>query len=90
MLLTILSDHDTMTIVMKQVISKSELKSKILAYLRYVESNNLQLVITHAGRPVVKIIPYKKKPLLSSLRNTVLSYKNPTEPVGENDWEILK
>lgn len=79
-----------MTIVMKQVVSKSELKSQILAYLRFVESKKQPLIITHAGKPVVKIIPYKGKPLLSVLRSTVLHYQNPTEPVGEKDWEILK
>lgn len=84
------SDHGTMTIVMKQVISKSELKSQILAYLRHVESKKQPVIITHAGKPVVKIIPYEEKPLLSSLRSTVLLYQNPTEPVGEKDWEILK
>lgn len=79
-----------MTIVMKQVVSKSELKPQILAYLRHVESKKQPLIITHAGKPVAKIIPYKGKPLLSVLRSTVLLYQNPTEPVGEKDWETLK
>jgi len=55
-----------------------------------VESKKQPVIITHAGKPVVKIIPYEEKPLLSSLRSTVLLYQNPTEPVGEKDWEILK
>ena len=79
-----------MTIVMQQLISKSQLKAQILEYLRNVEKKKQELIITHGGKPVVKIIPYKEKSVLDSLRKTVLRYEAPTEPVGEKDWEVLK
>lgn len=64
---------------MQQTISKSQFKTQLLQYLRSVEQTKQSLVITHGGKPVVEIIPYKGKPLLSSLAGTVLEYKNPSE-----------
>lgn len=86
-----LHDHGTMTIVMYTV-SKSQLKGKLLEYLRKVEQEKVPLIITHGGKPVVTVTPYKKEgeDLLKSLRKTVIFYKNPTDPVGEEDWEGLK
>ena len=31
-----------------------------------------------------------RKPVSTSLRGKVIEYINPTEPVAENDWEVLK
>ncbi len=31
-----------------------------------------------------------KNKILNSLQGTVVSYKNPTSPVGQGDWELLK
>ena len=76
-----------MTIVMQQAVSKSEFKAQVLQYLRSVEKKKQPLVVTHGGKPVVQIIPYKEPTFLQSLRKTVLSYKDPTEPVGDKDWE---
>lgn len=79
---------------MQQVVSKSQFKAQALEYLRFVEKQNQSLVITHAGKPVAKVIPYKEesKPeaILKSLRGSVLRYEDPTEPVGLEDWEMLK
>lgn len=89
--MTASSDHGNMTIVM-QIVSKSEFKSKLLEYLRRVETKKKPLVVTHAGKPVIKVSPYTKgkKALLESLRNTVVSYKSPTKPVALKNWETLK
>lgn len=72
-------------------VSKSRLKSQLLDYLRQIEKDKKPLVVTHQGRPVAKISPYKENPdeILTSLRNSVTAYKNPTAPVGEKDWEGL-
>ena len=86
--MTILSDHDTMTIVMQQIVSKSQLKAQILEYLRNVEKKKQTFIVTHDGKPVAKIVPYKEKSVFQSLKNSVLSYKDPTKPVGEKDWEV--
>lgn len=78
---------------MQQVVSKAQFKAQALEYLRAVESKKQSLIITHAGKPVVKVIPYKaqsQEEILKSLRGTVLKYEDPTEPVGLEDWEVLK
>lgn len=79
---------------MQQMVSKSQFKAQALEYLREVEKTKNPLVITHGGRPVVELIPYKgesdQEVILKSLRGTVLKYEDPTEPVGLDDWEALK
>lgn len=78
---------------MQQIVSKSQFKAQALEYLRTVEHKKQPLIITHAGKPVVKVIPYKEQSqeeILKSLRGTVLKYEDPTEPVGLEDWEVLK
>lgn len=77
---------------MLQTISKSQFKPKVLEYLRKVEKEKKPLVITHAGKPTVQIIPYKEDEgeLLKDLKGSVISYKQPTKPVDESDWEVLK
>lgn len=83
-----------MTIVMPQSVSKSQFKAQALEYLREVEKTKTPLIITHEGKPVVEVIPYKKQSdqevILKSLRGTVLKYEDPTQPVGLEDWEVLK
>ena len=80
-----------MTMVM-QTISKSQLKSQLLEYLRKVEKDKKPLIVTHAGKPVIEVAPYKEKgeDILESLRGTLIFYKDPDKPVAEDDWEVLK
>ena len=77
---------------MLQTISKSQFKAQVLEYLRNVEEKKQPLIVTHAGKPVIKVSPYEEDPqaTLKALRGTVIEYKYPTEPVGEDEWEILK
>jgi len=77
---------------MSKVISKSKLKPRILQYLREVQKTNKELIITDHGKPVLKIVPYSEDPKesLKVLRNTVIKYEKPTDPVGLKDWESLK
>ncbi len=79
---------------MQQTISKSQFKAHALELLRVVEQQKKPLIITHGGKPVVKVIPYKEESksedILKSLRGSVLRYDNPTEPVGLEDWDMLK
>lgn len=77
---------------MQTTVSKSQFKPQALEYLRLVERTKKPLVITHAGKPVVQVIPYSEDPKkkLEALRGSVIYYKNPTEPVGLDEWEILK
>ena len=79
---------------MQNIVSKAQFKAQALQFLRTVEENKQPLIITHAGKPVVEVIPYKKQSdqeaILKSLRGTLKYYKDPDEPVGLDDWEVLK
>lgn len=78
---------------MQQVVSKSQFKAQALEFLRAVEKEKQPLTITHAGKPVAKVIPYKQESdqeaILKSLRGTLKFYKDPDEPIGLEDWEVL-
>ena len=84
-----------MTIVMKaaseDTVSKSEFKARALEYFRQVEKSRKPLTITDRGTPVLRLVPYSGSPeeIFRELRHSVVKYKDPTEPVGEGDWESL-
>lgn len=77
---------------MENQVAKSKFKPHALQYFREVERTGKALIITDRGKPVLKIVPYSEKSseVLKLLRNSVIKYENPTEPVGLNDWESLK
>ena len=77
---------------MEEMISKSQFKPRALEYFREVEKTGKALIISDRGKPVLKIVPYKENPeeALKALRDTVVKYDDPTEPVGLEDWEALK
>ncbi len=77
---------------MPQSVSKSQFKPHSLEYFRRIEQTGEELIITDHGRPVLKVVPYVDDPeaYFKGLRNTMLRYDNPSEPVGEADWDALK
>ncbi|MBA4392092.1 MAG: prevent-host-death protein [Desulfobacca sp.] len=77
---------------MEQMVSKSKFKPQALEYFRQVEESGESLIITDRGKPVLKILPYSKHPLkgLMALRDSVVKYEKPFDPVGLEDWEHLK
>jgi len=77
---------------MENQVPKSKFKPHALQYFREVERTGKTLIITDRGRPVLRIMPYSEKSdnALRMLRNSVIKYENPTEPVGISDWEALK
>ncbi len=77
---------------MEEIISKSQFKPRALQYFREIEKTGKTLVISDRGKPVLKIVPYVENPeeALKVLRDTVIKYEDPTEPVGLEDWEALK
>ena len=77
---------------MDRMISKSKFKPHALKYFREVEATGKPLIISDHGKPVVKIVPYTDNTpeILQSLRDTVIEYIEPLEPVGLNDWDALK
>lgn len=76
---------------MKKFVSKSQFKPRALEYFREVETTGRELIITDRGKPVLKVVPYVENPeeMLKPLRGSVISYQDPTEPVGVEDWEAL-
>ena len=77
---------------MEDHISKSRFKPRALEYFRQVQRTGKPLIITDRGKPVLKIVPYSEDPqeILKTLRNTVVKYDDPMEPVGVDDWEALQ
>ena len=77
---------------MENTVSKSRFKPQALKYFRQIEQTGKELIITDHGKPTLKIVPYNDNPMdtLKSLRNTVVEYKEPMEPVAEEDWEDLR
>jgi prevent-host-death family protein len=77
---------------MSQAISKSQFKPHSLEYFRRIEQTGEELVITDHGRPVLKVIPYvaDTEECFRGLRNTVLKYDAPLDPVGLEEWDSLK
>ena len=71
------------------MISKSKFKARALEYFREVERTGRPLIVTDHGRPVLKIVPYREDPAaaLLELRESVVRYDAPTEPVAAEDWE---
>ncbi|MBW2430829.1 MAG: type II toxin-antitoxin system Phd/YefM family antitoxin [Deltaproteobacteria bacterium] len=77
---------------MEKMVSKSQFKPRALQYFREVEKTGKELIISDRGKPVLKIVPYTEntEEALKALRNTVIRFEDPTEPVGLEDWEALK
>lgn len=80
---------------MQQTISKSQFKIHALELLRLVEKQQQPLIITHAGKPVAKVVPYKEqdrdKAIRASLAGSLLYYKDPDKPaIDPEDWDMLK
>ena len=76
---------------MTDTISKTRFKARALEYFREVERTGRELVITDRGRPVVKLVPFTVEPgrALLALRDSVVRYDAPTDPVGDDDWDSL-
>lgn len=51
----------------------------------------MPLIVTDHGKPSIEIRPYhtKKRSPFEILKGSVTEYHDPTEPVGEDDWEAL-
>ena len=77
---------------MENSVSKSKLKAHALEYFRQVQESGRELIVTDRGRPVLKIVPYEFDPSehLAVLRESVVRYDSPLEPVGLEDWESLE
>jgi prevent-host-death family protein len=74
---------------MSTSVSKSHFKAHALELFRQVERTGEPIIITDHGTPVLKVSPYRADPdaALRILRETVVKYDAPTQPVSEEDWE---
>lgn len=87
MVMTIPHDHgDT---VHQKHVSKSEFKAKALEYFRAVEASGNPVIVTDNGQPKIEIRRYRadERSPLERLRGSIVEFKDPTQPVAEDDWE---
>jgi antitoxin (DNA-binding transcriptional repressor) of toxin-antitoxin stability system len=77
---------------MERIVSKSQFKPRSLEYFRLIEESGETMIITDRGKPVLKVMPYtdNSEERLKVLRNSVLQYDDPTQPVAVEDWKALK
>ena len=73
-------------------VSKSQFKAKALEILRRVEATGEPVLVTDHGKPTIEVRRHRSlaRSPLDLLRGSVVEYRDPTEPVGEQDWEALK
>jgi antitoxin (DNA-binding transcriptional repressor) of toxin-antitoxin stability system len=73
-------------------VSKAEFKAKALEYFRQVEASGESVIVTDHGKPVLEVRPYynAERGPLDLLCGSVVRYENPTDPVGEDEWEAAR
>ena len=78
-----------MTTIMETEVSKSQFKAKALEILRRVEATGEPVLVTDHGKPTIEVRRHRslERSPLDLLRGSVVDYLDPTEPVGEQDWE---
>ncbi|OUL28726.1 prevent-host-death protein [Nostoc sp. T09] len=73
-------------------ISKTKLKAQLLEFLRLVESEGEEIVVTDRGKPVVKISKYAQtlstEELFGEMRGKVKYFEDLTTPTTE-EWAEL-
>ncbi len=77
---------------METQVTKSQFKAKALELLRKIERTGEPMVVTDHGKPAIEVRPYRARgrdPLVR-LKGSVLSYRAPTQPVTEEDWEATR
>jgi prevent-host-death family protein len=74
---------------MPNTVSKSRFKAQALELFRQVERTGKPIVITDRGKPVLRLVPYSEDPesAVRMLRETVVTYRAPTQPVADDEWE---
>ena len=80
----------TGVIDMQEQVSKSQFKAKALELFRQVEMSGESVIVTDRGQPTIEVRKYRRKERdpLDILKGSVTEYSEPTEPVGESDWEV--
>ena len=70
-------------------VSKSRFKAHALELFRQVERTGKPIIITDRGVPVLTLAPYRDDPeaAIRVLRESVVKYSAPTQPIADDDWE---
>jgi hypothetical protein len=73
-------------------ISKSQFKSRVLELFRQVEASGERLIVTDRGIRTIEVRRYveRTREPLDVLRGTVVRYDRPTDPVADEDWDVLR
>jgi prevent-host-death family protein len=81
-----------MTRGIMKTISKSKLKNKLLKFLRLVEPEGEEILVSDRGKPVVKITKYGNSPsteqLVGQMRGKVKYFEDLTTPTTEEWTEV--
>jgi prevent-host-death family protein len=73
-----------------QRVGAAEFKARCLELMDRVGETGAEYVVTKHGRPVVRIVPYKKSataPFFGSGKGTVLKYERPLDPL-DDEWDV--
>jgi antitoxin (DNA-binding transcriptional repressor) of toxin-antitoxin stability system len=71
-------------------ISKSKLKAKMLETFRQLEASGEELIVTDQGKPVLKIIPFKKEASVAEVFGDIqgkISYFEDINTPSLSEWE---
>jgi prevent-host-death family protein len=70
-------------------VSKGVLKAKMLEYFRRVEETGEELIVTDNNRPVLKVVPVRRRvpsaEAFGDVRGKVVYHADPLEPTTE-EW----
>lgn len=73
-----------------QYLSKSQFKTKTFEIMRAIEQGGESLIITDHGKPVLELKAYiENSPApLERLKDSVVEFVDPFEPVVDDEWEF--
>jgi len=75
---------------MPKTISKSKLKAKMLEIFRQLETTGEELIVTHYGKPVLKVVPIKQKTTVAALFRDLQGHVTYLEDINQPtlaEWE---
>lgn len=75
----------------QELVTKSQFKARALEYFRQIETSGQSVVITDRGKPTVEIRRFRNdhRSALERLKGSVVEFREPTQPVAVEDWDVL-
>lgn len=73
-------------------LSKSRFKPHALEIMRQIEQSGESVIITDHGVATLEIKPYQTSASspFEILHGSLVSYSQPTEPVADDDWNVIQ